>query len=148
MPCRSPPIPSPGGGRAPALHRSAGTRPSTAPTPTVALLASLALLALTACSQEEIVHGLEESQANQVLVALDEDGMRAEKRREEGSEATWRVEVASSEAPRAQRLLAERELPRPRLPGLGETFGKGSADRDGGSGQRSPIHRSPHFGQT
>ncbi|OFX22382.1 MAG: secretion protein [Anaeromyxobacter sp. RBG_16_69_14] len=92
----------------------------------MALLASLALLALTACSQEEIVHGLEESQANQVLVALDEDGMRAEKRREEGSEATWRVEVASSEAPRAQRLLAERELPRPRPPGFGEIFGKGS----------------------
>jgi type III secretion protein J len=104
----------------------AGTRPPTAPPPTAALLASLALLALTACSQEEIVHGLEESQANQVLVALDEDGMRAEKRREEGSEGTWRVEVASSEAPRAQRLLAERELPRPRPPGFGEVFGKGS----------------------
>jgi type III secretion protein J len=96
------------------------------PTPTAALLASLALLALTACGQEEILHGLEESQANQVLVALDEGGMRAEKRREEGSEGTWRVEVASAEAPRAQRLLAERELPRPRPPGFGEIFGKGS----------------------
>ncbi len=97
------------------------------PTPALGRLAiSLALLVLAACGREEIVHGLEESQANQVLVALDEGGVHAQKRREEGNEATWRVEVAGSEALRAQRLLAERELPRPRPPGFGEIFGKGS----------------------
>ena len=123
---RSSPILSPGRGQAPALDRGSWTRPSTASTPTATVLACLALLALTACGREEILHGLEESQANRVLVALDEGGMRAEKRREEGSEGTWRVEVAGSDASRAQRLLAERELPRPRPPGFGEIFGKGS----------------------
>ncbi|GEJ55569.1 secretion protein [Anaeromyxobacter diazotrophicus] len=87
---------------------------------------ALLLLLAAGCGGEEILHGLEEGQANQILVALDEDGVRAEKRRDEGSEGAWRVEVERAEAPRAQRLLAERELPRPRPPGFGEVFGKGS----------------------
>jgi type III secretion protein J len=87
---------------------------------------ALTFLALAGCGREEILHGLEEAQANQVLVALDEGGVRGEKRRDDGSDGTWRVEVAAAEAARAQRLLAERELPRPRPPGFGEVFGKGS----------------------
>lgn len=89
------------------------------------LLLPLAVLAL-ACGREEILHGLEESQANQVIVALDEGGVRATKQREEGADAAWRVEVGRSESARAQQLLAERELPRERSPGFGEVFGKGS----------------------
>ena len=87
---------------------------------------ALAFLALPACGREEILHGLEEAQANQALVALDEAGVAAEKRRDESSENAWRVDVASGEAARAQRILAERELPHPRAPGFGEVFGKGS----------------------
>lgn len=88
-------------------------------------LLPLALFAL-ACGREEILHGLEESQANQVLVALDEGGVRATKQREEGTDGAWRVEVGRSDSARAQQLLAERELPRQRPPGFGEVFGKGS----------------------
>lgn len=88
-------------------------------------LLPLALLAL-ACGREEVLHGLEESQANQVLVALDEGGVRATKQREDGTDGAWRVEVGRSESARAQQLLAERELPRQRAPGFGEVFGKGS----------------------
>jgi len=84
------------------------------------------LLLAAGCGREEILHGLEEGQANQILVALDEGGVRAEKRRDEGAEGTWRVEVDGTEAAGAQRLLADRELPRPRPPGFGEVFGKGS----------------------
>jgi type III secretion protein J len=83
-------------------------------------------LALAGCAREELVHGLDEAQANQVVVALDEGGVRADKRREDGTDATWRVEVAPGDAARAQRLLAERELPRPRPPGFAEVFAKGS----------------------
>lgn len=88
------------------------------------LLAALA--ALSGCAREEVLHGLDEPQANQVLVALDEGGVAAEKRRDEASEGSWRVEVAPSDGARAQRLLAERELPRRRPAGFGEVFGKGS----------------------
>jgi type III secretion protein J len=87
----------------------------------------LALLALTtACARDELAHGLEESQANQVLVALDEGGIRGEKRADERGEGVWRVDVAGADAARAQRILAERELPRLRAAGFGEVFGKGS----------------------
>jgi type III secretion protein J len=86
----------------------------------------LALVLATGCAREELLHGLDEAQANQVLVALEEGGVRGEKRRDEATEGAWRVDVPAAEAPRAQRLLADRELPRPRPPGFGEVFAKGS----------------------
>lgn len=88
--------------------------------------AVIVLAVLFGCGREEIVHGLDEVQANQVMVALDESGVAAEKRRDEGSEGTWRVEVAPGSAAAAQRVLADRELPRRPPPGFGEVFGKGS----------------------
>jgi type III secretion protein J len=103
-----------------------GRSPARRRCPRGAAAALLAGLALSACGREEILHGLEESQANQVLVALDEGGVRAAKQREEGVEGAWRVEVSRSESARAQQILAERELPRQRPPGFGEVFGKGS----------------------
>ena len=86
----------------------------------------LALLLLAGCGRDALVHGIDEGQANQILVALDEAGIHAEKQRDEGGEGTWRVEVDGADAGRAHRLLAERELPRSRPPGFGEVFGKGS----------------------
>jgi len=87
----------------------------------------LTLLLLAAgCGPDALVHGVEEGQANQILVALDEAGIHAEKERDEGGEGTWRVEVDAADAGRAHRILAERELPRSRPPGFGEVFGKGS----------------------
>jgi type III secretion protein J len=89
------------------------------------LLAALAALA-TGCAGEELLHGLDELQANEVIVALDEGGLAARKLREDGTEDAWTVSVARREAARAHRLLAERELPRARPPGFGDVFGKGS----------------------
>lgn len=88
------------------------------------LALSLALAA--GCAREELLHGLEERQANEVLVALDDGGVAASKSREDGAEERWRVDVDAGDAARAQRLLAERELPRARPPGVAEVFGKGS----------------------
>ena len=87
---------------------------------------TLVALALAGCTGEEVLHGLDERQANEVLVALDQGGVEATKAREDGAEERWRVSVPRGDAPRAQRLLAERELPRARAPGFGEVFGKGS----------------------
>lgn len=90
-------------------------------------LAGLALCAaLLACGREELLHDLDERQANEVLVALDEGGVPASKARADGAEERWRVEVERGDAARAQRVLADRELPRARPPGLSEVFGKGS----------------------
>jgi type III secretion protein J len=89
-------------------------------------LLPLLLLLLGACGEEEILHGLEEAQANQVLVALSEAGIAARKARADGNDGGWTVSVTPREAGRAQRALAERELPRPKAPGFAEVFGKGS----------------------
>ncbi len=86
----------------------------------------LVAAALAGCARDEILHGLDEGQANAVLVALDEGGVPAEKTREDGAEERWRVEVAATDAARAHRILAERELPRTRPPGFDDVFGKGS----------------------
>jgi len=87
------------------------------------LLLSLLFL-LPACGLEPLVHGLDEAQANEILLALDEGGVAGEKRREDGADGGWTVEVRSQELSSARRLLAERELPRPRPPGFGELFGE------------------------
>jgi type III secretion protein J len=86
----------------------------------------LLAVALTGCSGEEILHGLDERQANEVLVALDERGVAGTKAREDGGEERWRVEVGRGDAARAQRVLAERDLPRARPPGFADVFAKGS----------------------
>ena len=92
----------------------------------------LLVIALAGCSaREELLHGLEEGPANEVLVALEEGGVPAVKRREEGSaspgaEARWLVEVESSGATRARRLLSERALPRARAAGFEELLARGS----------------------
>lgn len=82
-------------------------------------------LLLTGCGREELLHDLDERQASEVVVALDEGAIRARKVRPGGSEGSYSVEVTGADAPRALRILAERDLPRPRPPGFGEVFGKG-----------------------
>ncbi len=96
------------------------------PLPPTATTLVLVLLALASCAGDEILHGLDEHQANQVQLALDESGVHSEKRRDEGGEGAWRIEVPRADAPLARRVLAERELPRARPPGFSEVFGKGS----------------------
>jgi type III secretion protein J len=87
---------------------------------------ALCALGLAGCAGEEILHGLAEAQANEVLVALDEAGVAGAKRREDGADAGWIVAVPARDAPRAQRALAERSLPRVRPAGFAEVFAKGS----------------------
>jgi len=85
-----------------------------------------ALLLLAGCRRDEILHGLDERQANEVLVALQDGSIAAWTARESGTEGGFTVEVTAGDARRAHRLLADRDLPRPRPPGFGELFGKGS----------------------
>src|SRR5512144_736127 len=85
-----------------------------------------AILLLAACAGEEILHGLDEAQANRVVVALAEAGVQGRAERGDRDEAGFTVAVDSADAGRARRVLAERELPRQRPPGFAEVFSKGS----------------------
>jgi type III secretion protein J len=93
---------------------------------TRAAAVALSALALAGCAGEEILHGLAEPQANEVLVALDEAGIAGTKKREDGADAGWTVSVPASDAARAQRALAERSLPRARPAGFADVFSKAS----------------------
>jgi type III secretion protein J len=94
--------------------------------PTPRLTVPLALAAaLAGCGDEPLLHDLGERQANEVLVALDEDGVEATKTRQEGTEAAWTVSVARRQVGQAHRVLAARQLPRARPQGLGEVFAQG-----------------------
>jgi type III secretion protein J len=87
---------------------------------------ALSAATLAGCAGEELLHGLAEPQANEVLVALDEAGIAGSKRREDGADGGWIVAVQASDAARAQRALAERSLPRARPAGFAEVFAKAS----------------------
>lgn len=93
--------------------------------PRTALLL-LAFGSLAGCAREDLLHGLDERQANEVLVALDEGGVPGEKDREDGADGAWRISIPASSAEAARRILADRALPRTRPPGFSEVFAKGS----------------------
>lgn len=88
------------------------------------LIAVFAALCALAC-KVDIQHGLDESEANQLLVTLEGSGIPSQKEREEGRPPTWKIRVPSSEASRSWQVLRQHELPRSRAKGF-EVFGKGA----------------------
>jgi type III secretion protein J len=87
--------------------------------------AALALALAAGCGREDLLHGLDERQAAEALVALEDVGIEARKERSGGAEEGFTVQVEAAEAGRALRALAARDLPRPRPPGFGEVFSRG-----------------------
>jgi len=87
----------------------------------------LLLLALAGC-QAELERGLDEPQANAILVALDQAGIGATKTAETGGgdEPTFHVSVAPDDVAPALAILRAEGLPHEEDPGLAETFGEGS----------------------
>jgi type III secretion protein J len=88
----------------------------------------VSVLALSAAACEStIATGLDETQANAVVVALDERGIGAGKDAiGTGEDATYDVRVASDDVARALSVLNATDLPRAREPGIAEVFGEGS----------------------
>jgi len=86
---------------------------------------SLAGVALVGCSAP-VVAGLDETDASQVVVALEQGGIASEKDRDPEKEGTFRVSVAKEDAASALALLAEEGLPPRQSPGILEALGKGS----------------------
>jgi type III secretion protein J len=69
---------------------------------------------------------LSEDAANEIIVALDEAGIAANKKRAEGAkDADWVIKVPKGDATRAWRVMKENELPRRRDREFGEVFQKG-----------------------
>jgi type III secretion protein J len=78
------------------------------------------------CS-EELHHGLTEEQANEILVALDRNGIHGDKVTEEGGETlAFTISVPRRDAAKAWQILRENNLPRPAARGFSEVFGKTS----------------------
>lgn len=82
--------------------------------------------ALLAGCNVPIAAGLDESDANHAIVALEKSGVAAEKDRDPDSEGRWRISVARDDASSAAGILSSESLPPAPSPGLLETLGQGS----------------------
>ena len=84
----------------------------------------LIAIAFTAC-QVEVLHDLQEVDANAVVGALDRSGIRAEKIRSTvGNKTTYTVSVPRSRSSDAWVILRHHKLPTPPKLGLAEVFGE------------------------
>lgn len=93
---------------------------------TRALVCLFLLSVLSACEgQLDIVHGLTELEANEILVVLGEEDISAMKLKEEGRVVTWAIVVGESDSQRALSLLVKNRLPRTRANGLAEVYPAG-----------------------
>lgn len=87
------------------------------------LLISALALALAGCEKmTTLFSGLDEAQANAVMAALLDDGVRCVKA--PGEEGTWNVDIDESKFARAANLCEELGLPRRRFQGVGDVFKK------------------------
>lgn len=91
-----------------------------------AWVASSALAALLTGCSVPIAVGLDESDANHAVVALERSGVAAEKERDPEVEGRWRISVARDDASSAAVILSSESLPPPASPGVLETLGQGS----------------------
>jgi type III secretion protein J len=90
-------------------------------------VAAVLLACSLGCSSVELQHGLDERQANQILLTLDQAGIAADKEKEDsGREATFKIRVGRADAAQAWSVLKAHELPRERPKGLLEIFGQPS----------------------
>lgn len=97
------------------------------PRPALLACAALLLLAHAGCEGElDIVHGLDEYEANHILVVLESQGFRASKLKEEGRIPTWAVLVSEGQSMEALRVLVANRLPKPRSSGLAQVYPAGS----------------------
>lgn len=96
--------------------------------------AAVACLALSGCAVP-VAAGLDEGDANRVVVALDQAGIDAAKEADPSTEGKFRVTVPRDDASRALATMADEQLPRARSRGLLD-----AADR----GQLVPSQAAEH----
>ena len=86
------------------------------------LALGLVVLAASACGENEIVHQLDEREANTILVVLDSKDISARKEKEEGRVITYKIVVSSKYASAARRILVDFDLPKSKSNRLADVF--------------------------
>ncbi len=89
-------------------------------------LACLSLAALAAACSVPVTGGLEDTEANRVVVALARASVESSKEPDPTAEGKWRVSVARDDVAAALGTLRDEELPRTPPPGVLDAVGKGS----------------------
>lgn len=85
------------------------------------------VLFASGCGRVDLYGNLSEEDANEILVLLFENGIKADKKKVVvQNEVTYAVSVREADMARARALLLQNNLPRRKVPGLGETYGKPS----------------------
>ncbi len=85
------------------------------------------LATVSACEGvKEVVQGLDEFEANEILVVLEAKGIQATKVKLEGRVVTYAVTVTESDERGAMRILVANKLPKRRPTGLAEVYPAGS----------------------
>src|SRR5262249_11028934 len=88
----------------------------------------VAVLSLAACAKQELLHDLEERDANEIIVLLDRNHISASKLVDEGSGGggnkgvRFKIAVGGGEANDAWRILTDNHLPRHKDNGYAEVF--------------------------
>jgi len=90
----------------------------------LALACALAAASATACASP-VAAGLDDPEANRVVVALESRAVAARKEPDGAGDGRFRVLVSDSEASEALRILADEGLPRPRSASLADV-GRGA----------------------
>lgn len=86
---------------------------------------ALACLLLAACGRTPLYSNLDEQQANELMAALMDAGISADKSQVTlQSGVGWQVQVGSGDFPKAMQVLAAHRLPRERYVSMCETFKK------------------------
>ena len=81
------------------------------------------LTGLTACHQKALYHDLNEEEANEILVVLQQNNIPATKVKEvKQNETVWAIEVAEQDLSRAQAILVANNLPRKQELGLSGVY--------------------------
>lgn len=91
----------------------------------VACLVLACAVACAGCSVP-VAADLDEGEANRIVVALDREGIGAEKEVDPSVEGKFRVNVPRDDAARALSAMADEQLPRPKPRGVLDVEGRGS----------------------
>src|SRR5262245_1992167 len=84
-----------------------------------------ALILLVSCTVP-VAAGVDEGDANKIVVTLDQANIDATKEIDPQSEGKFRVVVARDDVPRALVAMRDEELPRPKPPGVLDSMDKGA----------------------
>lgn len=76
------------------------------------------------CGEAALNHGLQEIEADEILVTLNQNGIQADKKREEttGQDISWMVTVKSKDENMARQILRANNLPRKKELGLSGVY--------------------------